>query len=98
MGNRKAKTVSIEIDGEKLSDLIKSKKKSFRSIEKELGYGKDYIRDCVKRNHIDENRFICILSHLRTSRQTAEIETQFDLSTVPTWQLLDEVKARGVCK
>ena len=90
----KNENVSIEIDGAKLSALVESKKKSLRSIDKALGFGKDYLRGCIKRNRIDENRFIDVLAFLKTSRQKAQIETVFDLSEVPTWQLNEEIKRR----
>lgn len=85
---------TIEIDGNGLSALIESKGKSMRGVEVSLDFGKDYVRGCIKRNRMDEDRFLNILEYLGTTRHDAALETIYDLSDVPTWQLLEEVKRR----
>ena len=86
--------ITIEINGAGLLELIESKGQSMRAVDAALGYGKDYMRGCIKRNRMDENRFIDILRHLGTTREKAELETIYDLSDVPTWQILAEAKRR----
>ena len=51
-------------------------------------------RISIQRNHIDEERYLAILFHCGERREDQDIETEFDLSDVPTWQLLAEIKRR----
>ena len=87
-------STSIEIDGEKLQKLLTMHGMTPSGIDRALDFSNDYTRRCIQRDHIDEVRYLAILSHCGEHREDQDIETEFDLSDVPTWQLLAEIKRR----
>lgn len=89
-------SVNIEINSEALQGFIKSNGSSASRIDKELGFSNDYTRRCIQRGKIDEDRFKKILGNYREDWEYSDIQTNYDLTEIPSWQLEREIERRGL--